>query len=140
MHANETTIRNILNAMETGKTAEAIDKHFVPDFAWRIVGEHTRELGSFGKYVGLEGIAGLQKKIGGYATDYRFNSVESVLADDHIGVSIHRSSAVSNGEPFDCEEVYMWHFKDGKVREIWDYNRIIHNQMVELGERGVTGY
>lgn len=141
MNTNEKTISEILNGLKSGNAVAALQTHAVPDFVWRIVGEHTRELGSFGAYFGIEGLATLQQKIAGYATDYAFNSIESIVADDKLGISVHRSSAVSDGEPFDTEEVYVWHFQeDGRVTEIWDYNRIIHNQMVELGERGRTGY
>lgn len=141
MNANETTINNILNGLKSGNAVEVLQAHTVPDFKWRIVGEHTRELDSFGVYIGIEGLASLQRKIAGYATDYKLTSIESIVADEKLGMSVHRSSAVSDGEPFDTEEVYVWHFQaDGRVTEIWDYNRIIHNQMVELGERGRTGY
>lgn len=140
MHPNEDVVIHLLEALKSGSVMDALNEYAKPDFTWRIVGEHTRSLGSYGVYQGIEGVMGLAEKIADYASDYSLTDIVSVTAGDKIGVSIHRSSAVSDGARFDTEEVYVWHFEDGEVSAIWDYNRIVHNQMVELGERGVTGY
>ena len=141
MHPNETKIREVLTALGSGD-ASTLAKHLSPDIVFRLLGSEfvTKDVKS-GAYRGLAELAAFSAKVSEHARDYEMTGTPRATANDDLGASITRASYVdTEGNPHDAEEVWVWHFEDGKVVEIWDYNRIAHLQMIELGERGETGY
>ncbi len=151
MHSNEKLLRDLFEMMSSLDTSDLdmgalfnpegiLVKSITPDISWRMVGEHTKETGVYGVHKGYGEVANLFVQVNSYLENYQMTELVSATANDDMGVTLFRSSGVDNGEPVDIEEVWVFRFRDGQISEIWDYNRIIHLQMVEDGERGRTGY
>ncbi|MEM6582587.1 MAG: hypothetical protein AAF699_15015 [Pseudomonadota bacterium] len=121
---------------------EEVMHYFAPDFSWRILGSKTVTPGASGVYKGLEGLQELISKVQGYARDYTTNELAAYAVSDKTAVTITRSSYydVKLAAHRDAEEVWVWIFRDGLISEVWDYNRLVHVQMIENGERQETGY
>ncbi len=41
------------------------------------------------------------------------------LADDEHGVILQRGKAVKDGQTHELNEVFVFHFRDGKISEMW---------------------
>ncbi len=50
--------------------------------------------------------------------DYSFEN-HAYLADDEHGVMLQRGTFVRDGKTFTTNEVFVVHFRDGKVSEMW---------------------
>jgi ketosteroid isomerase-like protein len=45
--------------------------------------------------------------------------VHAYLADDEHGIVLQRSTARRGGETFEVDEIFVFHFRDGQVSEMW---------------------
>ena len=50
--------------------------------------------------------------------DYSFEN-HAYLADDEHGVILQRAKAVKDGKTQEFNEVFVFHFRDGKISEMW---------------------
>ena len=50
--------------------------------------------------------------------EYSFEN-HAYLADDEHGVILQRSTAVREGKVLQLDEVFVFHFSDGKMSEMW---------------------
>lgn len=136
MHPNEDIVRYTMENIfsEEGR------KYFSKDVIWRILGNDLVSPESGGSYRGMDALVEFFSGLGGIVEDLVPLGVVSVAANDDLAVSIHRESFKLDGKQYDAEETLVWHFKDGKIVEVWDYNRIAHLEMVRQGDRGDTGF
>jgi ketosteroid isomerase-like protein len=67
------------------------------------------------------GNAQLQAAFGSFmqaAGDYSFEN-HAYLADDEHGVVMQRGTMRRDGKTFSTDEVFVIHFRDGKISELW---------------------
>ena len=50
--------------------------------------------------------------------EYTFQN-HAYLADDEHGIILQRGKSVRDGETQEFNEVFVFHFRDGKISEMW---------------------
>ena len=136
MHPNEKTVRDMFASYFSDGDRSLFESSLAVDVSWRVVC-----LGDIsGAYRGKVQVLAFIDQIA-EQSQYQLTDIVSIAANDGFAAIIFRNSAVySEAGRTDHEEVWLMHFKDGTVTEVWDYYNLIHDQMVELGERGPVGY
>jgi ketosteroid isomerase-like protein len=112
-HANEGILRSMDQAMLGGD----IEKMF--SFYTDDVGLHVRGQNKLaGDYTGKDK---LMEMFGVYMQamgEYSFEN-HTYLADDEHGIILQSSKSVKGGKTLAMDEVFVMHFRDGKVSEMW---------------------
>jgi len=113
MHPNEKVLRDIDEAQMNGDM-EAFMAALTDD-----VQIHMGGRSSFaGHFRGKEEFAKLFERFMERTPEYTFEG-HAYFADDEHGVSLQRSHYKRGDETLDTNDVFVNHFKDGKIAEIW---------------------
>ncbi len=112
-HPNAEILRRADEAMERGDI-EGFFSYYTDDVAVHIAGSNRLA----GDYKGLdqlqEGFGRFMEAMG----EYTFEN-HAYLADDEHGVILQRGKSVRDGETQEFNEVFVYHFRDGKISEMW---------------------
>ena len=113
-HPNVAVIRDIFAAAAKGDLA-ALNDVFAEDLVWHEGGRNQIS----GDYRGREAVFGFFGKTmeltqGAFRVD-----LHDVLADDEHGVALVALSASRDGRSVNVNGVDVYHFRDGKVVEVW---------------------
>jgi uncharacterized protein len=115
-HPNEDLIRQGYDAFSRGDM-DTLRGLFAPDIVWhapgrsQLAGDHQgvdTVLGYFGRTMELTG--------GNFRVE-----VHDVVADDEHGVGLHTVQAERGGRALEDNSVLVFHLRDGKVTEVWQY-------------------
>lgn len=112
-HKNVEILRGIDEAMQD----EDIDRffgYFTDDVIVHVPGRSTLS----GTYKGLEQFQALFGRFMEAAGEYSFEN-HTYLADDEHGVTMQHASYQKGGKRLAIDEVFVGHFRDGKVSEMW---------------------
>lgn len=113
-HPHVQVLRNIDESMESGDL-ERFFSFYAEDVAVHIGG--TSKLA--GDYKGRDQ---LQEVFGRFmeavGADYSFEN-HAYLADDEHGVTLQRSKATRGDQVLELDEVFLVHFREGRVSEMW---------------------
>lgn len=107
------TLRHMDEAMARGDIPTMFS-HFTDDVVVHMGGRSKLS----GEYRGIEK---LQEMFGAFmqaAGEYSFENL-SYLADDKHGVIVQRGTMKRDGESLTVEEVFVFHFREGKLSEFW---------------------
>ena len=116
-NANTELVRTAYELFGAGDM-ENLQKLWTDDIAWHIGGSSRIA----GDHQGAAGImAMLGELVGASEGTYRVE-LQSVVADDERGFSLHRATASKGGEDFELWTVLGYRFREGKVSEIWSFN------------------
>lgn len=122
-HANEDTIRRLYDAFARGDT-EAMTAAWTTDVLWHEPGQHALA----GSHEGPEAVLGFFGRIF-ELTDNTFRAeLEHTLADEQTGYALHTLRAQRDGRSYECLDVLVMRFQDGKVAELWLHP---HDQALE---------
>ena len=113
MHPNEKVLRGIDEAQMNGDM-EAFMAALADDVQIHM-GGHSSFAGHFR---GKEEFAKLFGRFMERTPEYTFEA-HAYFADDEHGVSLQRSHYKRGDETLDTNDVFVNHFKDGKIAEIW---------------------
>ena len=71
-----------------------------------------------GDYTGRDKLEELFGQFMAAMGEYSFEN-HAYLADDEHGVVLQRGKAVKDGKTYEFNEVFVFHFRDGRVSEMW---------------------
>jgi hypothetical protein len=112
-HPNTDILRGIDDAMLSGD----LDKffaYFTDDVVLHISGSSALAGVHKGKEQMQEVFGRFQTMVGEYSFE-----AHAYLADDEHGVAMQKSKAVRDGQTLELDEVFVVHFRDGQVSEMW---------------------
>ena len=113
MHPNEQVLRDIDAAQERGDM-DAFMAAFADDVVIHVGGRSSFA----GDFRGKDEFAKLFERFMERTPEYAFEG-HAYFADDEHGVSLQRSHYKRGEETLDTNDVFISHFKAGKVAEIW---------------------
>ncbi len=112
-HPNAEVLRLADEAMTDGDI-EKFFSYYTDDVIVHIAGRSRLA----GDYKGLgelrEGFARFIEALG----DYTFEN-HAYLADDEHGIILQRGKAARDGNTYEFDEVFVFHFRGGKISEMW---------------------
>ncbi len=114
--SNEELLRQGYEAFGRGDLVE-VERMFSPDAVW-----HAQRLGTLsGDHAGwpaiLKFFAGTMELSGG---TFRLE-IQELLSNDGGAAAVVRSRAERDGRSLDSLQVHLFHVRDGKVVEIWQF-------------------
>ncbi len=112
-HPHAAVLRRADEAMERGDL-EGFFSHYTDDVVVHVAGR-SRLAGDY------EGIGQLQDVFGQFVEamgDYTFRN-HAYLADDEHGVILQKGKSVRDGKTTEFDEVFVFHFRDGMISEMW---------------------
>ena len=112
-HPNVEILRKSDEAMEAGDV-EAFFAYFTDDVVVHAAGQSSLA----GTYKGRDQLQELFGRFMDAVGDYTFEN-HAYLADDEHGVTMQKGRAVKDGRTLDLDEVFVMHFRDGKISEMW---------------------
>ena len=116
-NANADLVRTAYELFGAGDM-ENLQKLWTDDIAWHIGGSSRIA----GDHQGAAGIMAMFGELVGAAEGTYRVELQSVVADDERGFSLHRATASKGGEDFELWTVLGYRFREGKVSEIWSFN------------------
>ena len=112
-HPNVETLRRMDEAM-LEQDLETFFGQYTDDVAVHIGGENKLA----GDYKGLDQLQALFGQFMEASGEYSFEN-HAYLADDEHGVVVQRGTMRRGGQTFSTNEVFVFHFRDGKISEFW---------------------
>jgi ketosteroid isomerase-like protein len=124
--ANADLVRTAYEMFGAGDM-ENLQKLWTDDIAWHIGGT-TRISGD---HEGATGILAMFAELVGASEGTFRAELQTVVADDEQGFSLHRGTAHKGGESFEIWTVLGYRFRVGKISEIWsfDYDQTISDKL-----------
>jgi ketosteroid isomerase-like protein len=113
MHQNEQVLRDI-DAAQEADDVEGFMSHFTDDVIIHMPGKSSLA----GTYKGKGEFAEVFGRFMERSPGYSFEA-HAYLADDEHGISLQRSHYEREGKTLDTNDVFVAHFRDGKVSEFW---------------------
>ena len=114
-HPNEDVVRESSAARERGDM-DAIQKYWTEDIRY-----HFPERSSIaGDYQGIEQVRQLFARMAEQAGTVSVE-LQDVLANDEYAVAMITVRGEQAGMPLNRNEVVVYHFRDGKVTEVWTH-------------------
>jgi ketosteroid isomerase-like protein len=114
-HPNVELLRRGYEAYGSGDL-ETINELFADDIEWHVAGRSPIA----GDYHGKEEVFGFFAKLMELSGGTSRLEVHDVLANDEHGVALVVGSGSREGREFSGRDVHTFHFRDGKVVELWD--------------------
>jgi ketosteroid isomerase-like protein len=112
-HLNEETLRRIDKAQVAGDLETALSQ-YTDDVLGHVGGDNKLS----GDYRGLEQLQAMLGRFMEASGEYSFEN-HAYLADDQHGIVLQRGTMRRGGETFSTNEVFVVHFRDGKISEYW---------------------
>jgi ketosteroid isomerase-like protein len=113
MHANEELIRRMDEAMLHGDMDTFFGSH-TDDVVVHIAGQNSLA----GTSKGLGEMQALFGRFMERAGEFTFEPHDYLASDEH-GVVLQRSHYNRDGNRLDTDDVFVFHFRDGKISEFW---------------------
>ncbi|MGQ0521120.1 MAG: nuclear transport factor 2 family protein [Actinomycetota bacterium] len=112
-HPNAEVLRQADEAMERGDV-EAFLSYYTDDVVVHVAGSSRLA----GDYQGLDQFKDLFGRFMEAMGEYSFQN-HAYVADDEHGIILQRGKSVLGSETREFNEVFVFHFRDGKVSEMW---------------------
>ena len=112
-HPNAEVLRSADEAMLRGDI-EQFFSYYTDDVIVHVAGKS----GLAGDYDGRDQLQALFGQFMEALGEYSFEN-HAYLADDEHGVILQRGKAVKDGQTQEFNEVFVFHFRDGKISEMW---------------------
>jgi ketosteroid isomerase-like protein len=112
-HPNVQVMRDADEAMSRGDI-EGFFSHYTADVTVHVRGQSRLA----GDYQGLEQLQALFGRFMDAMGEYSFEN-HAYLADDEHGVMMQNAKAMRDGRTLELQELFIFHFGDGKFAEMW---------------------
>jgi ketosteroid isomerase-like protein len=112
-HANVDLLRENDEAMASGDLAKFFS-HYTDDVKVHARGKNRLA----GDYAGLDQMQTLFGRFMEAVGDYGFEN-HAYFADDEHGIVLQHAKCLRDGKTFELDEVFVLHFRDGKISEMW---------------------
>ena len=115
-HPNEDLIRSGYNAFASGDM-DTLRQVFAPDAVWHTPGRSLLA----GDHRGIDAILGFFAQTMELTAGTFRAELHDVVAGDQHGVGLHRSRGERQGRTLEDRSVLVFHVRDGKATEVWQY-------------------
>ena len=112
-HPHAEVLRQADEAMEAGDI-EKFFSYYTDDVAVHVAGKSALA----GDYKGLGQLQDVFGRFMEAMGEYTFEN-HAYLADDEHGIILQRGKSVRDGKTTEFNEVFVFHFRDGKISEMW---------------------
>jgi ketosteroid isomerase-like protein len=112
-HANVETLRRMDEAMAK-QDMETFFAGYTDDVVAHMGGANKLT----GDYKGLDQLQAVFGRMMEASGEYSFEN-HAYLADDEHGIILQRGTMKRGGKDFSTNEVFVYHFRDGKISEFW---------------------
>jgi ketosteroid isomerase-like protein len=112
-HPNAEVLRLADEAMERGDIEEFFS-YYADDVVVHTAGKNRLA----GDYKGIDQLQDVFGRFMEAMGEYTFEN-HAYLADDEHGVILQRGKSVRGGKTSEFNEVFVFHFRDGKISEMW---------------------
>ena len=112
-HAHVETLRRTDEAM-AAEDLETFFAQYTGDVVVHIGGDSKLT----GDYTGLDELQALFGRFMEASGEYSFEN-HAYLADDEHGITLQRGTMKRDGKTFSTNEVFICHFRDGRISEFW---------------------
>jgi uncharacterized protein len=112
-HPNVETLRRIDKAQVAGDLETALSQ-YTDDVLGHVGGDNQLS----GDYRGLEQLQAMLGRFFEASGEYSFEN-HAYLADDEHGIVLQRGTMRRGGQTFSTNEVFVVHFRDGRISEYW---------------------
>ncbi len=113
-HPNATLVRRLYDAFSSADM-ETVLSLFADDIVYHVPGRNLLS----GDYRGKDQWLGLIGRVAELTGGTFRVDVHDVLGNDEHAVALTRQTAARNGKSLDTEEAHVFHFRDGKIAEMW---------------------
>ena len=121
MHPNEERVRNAFDAYASKDIAGAQDL-LDDNLTWHFAGKSPFS----GDYTGKDAVQDVWSRRREHTGGTLGYQVHDVLANDEHVVSLLLNKAERDGNTHEWKSVSVYHMKDGKIVEAWDFNEDQH--------------
>lgn len=115
-HPHVEVVRRGYAAFSSGDMA-TLAALFDPDIVHHVPGNNLIA----GDHKGVEGVLALYGKLFELSDGTMKVELHDVVGNDEHVVAMHRASAARKGRTLESGEILVFHVRDGKIKEIWDY-------------------
>jgi ketosteroid isomerase-like protein len=112
-HPHAEVLRAADEAMQSGDI-ERFFSYYTDDIAVHVAGKSRLA----GDYKGLDQLQDVFGRFMEAMGDYTFEN-HAYLADDEHGIILQRGKSVRDGKTQEFNEVFVFHFRGGKISEMW---------------------
>ncbi|MCA1706524.1 MAG: nuclear transport factor 2 family protein [Actinobacteria bacterium] len=112
-HPNAEVLRQADEAMERGDI-ERFFSHYTDDVVVHVSGSNRLA----GDYQGLDQLQEVFGRFMEAMGEYTFQN-HAYLADDEHGIILQRGKSVRGGETREFNEVFVFHFRESRISEMW---------------------
>ena len=121
MHPNEERVRSAFDAFASKDIAAAQDL-LDDNLTWHFAGKHPFS----GDYTGKDAVQDVWSRRREHTGGTLGYEVHDVLANDDHVVSLLLNKGERDGKTHEWKSVSVYHMKDGKITEAWDFNEDQH--------------
>jgi uncharacterized protein len=114
-HPNEDLVREQYAALERGDMDALRNQCWTDDVRWHVPGRSPFA----GDYEGPEQVLRVFARIFELTSDTLSSELHDVLANDEHAVALITTRAERAGKQLNDNQVDTYHFRDGKISEIW---------------------
>jgi ketosteroid isomerase-like protein len=115
---NGAVVRSFFAAFTTGDYEGKVRELLVDDVEWHVAGNNPLA----GHFVGIDAVIGAMRRYGEHSHHTLRLDTQSVLADVHHVVAIHRARAHREGLAYDVHEIDVFHLSSGLITEFWSFS------------------
>ena len=112
-HPNAAILRRADEAMEKGDL-EGFFSHYADDVVVHVSGRSRLA----GDHKGIDQLQDVFEHFVEAMGEYTFTN-HAYLADDEHGIILQRGKSVHHGTTKEFDEVFVFHFRDGRISEMW---------------------
>jgi ketosteroid isomerase-like protein len=98
---------------------DALRALFSDDLVWHVPGQSEFA----GDYNGVDNVLEYFGKLVGASEGTFSAEPHAILADDEHGIGLHTDTATRGGKNLNAHEVLVFHIKDGKITEGWEFHQ-----------------
>ena len=115
-HPNVNIFKRLYDAFTTGDMGK-VGEQFADDLVWHVPGRNSISGDYKGRDATLECFAKMFKSTDG---TYRPEVLDILANDKHVAAYLH-ATAQRNGNTLDQDYVFMFHIRDSKITEVWEF-------------------
>lgn len=117
-HRNETVVRSFYAAFDTANYERHVRELLVDDVNWHVAGNNPLA----GDFIGIDAVLGAMRRYDEHSHHSLKLDTESVFADEHHAVAIHRATAQREDVAYRAHEIDVFHLSDGLITEFWSFS------------------
>lgn len=115
---NEAVVRSFYAAFETADYERQVRGFLAEEVRWHVAGNNPLA----GEFIGIDAVLEAMRRYGEHSNHTLKLDTESVFADEHHAVAIHRATAHREGFVYRAHEIDVFRVSDGLITEFWSFS------------------